>query len=171
VRLEIYTEVSLTPAMTDKMVQITVEILDIVATATKEIKRSAASESDLRLMFHEVDVVSEKFLKRVIGRTDLEDGMKKLDKLTSEEVAMASAQLLKVAHNIDSNVTEANEGVRRVDENVLVVKSEVLLVNDNVKAVDDKVQTMADGRRRLLSESPASSLILIIQTARQPLRK
>jgi hypothetical protein len=116
VRLEIYTEVSLTPAMTDKMVQITVEILDIVATATKEIKRSAASESDLRLMFHEVDVVSEKFLKRVMGRTDLEDGMKKLDKLTSEEVAMASAQLLKVAHNIDSNVTEANEGVRRVDE-------------------------------------------------------
>jgi hypothetical protein len=157
VRLEIYTEVSLTPAMTDKMVQITVEILDIVATATKEIKRSAASESDLHLMFHEVDVVLEKLLKRVMGRTDLEDGMKKLDKLTSEEVAMASAQLLKVAHNIDSNVTEANENV--------------LLVHDNVKAVDDKVQTMADGRRRLLSESPASSLILIIQTARQPLRK
>jgi hypothetical protein len=157
VRLEIYTEVSLTPAMTDKMVQITVEILDVIATATKEIKRSAASEYDLRLMFHEVDVISEKFLKRVIGQTDLEDGMKKLDKLTSEEVAMASAQLLKVAHNIDSNVTEANENV--------------LLVHDNVKAVDDKVQTMADGRRRLLSESPASSLILIIQTARQPLRK
>jgi hypothetical protein len=164
VRLEIYTEVSLTPAMTDKMVQITVEILDIVATATKEIKRSATSESDLRLMFHEVDVVSEKFLKRVIGRTDLEDGMKKLDKLTNEEVAMASAQLLKVAHHIDNNVTEANEGVRQVDENVL-------LVHDNVKAVDGKVQTMADGRRRLLNESPASSLILIFQTSRQPLRK
>ena len=148
--------------MTDKMVQITVEILDILATATKEMKRSGASKSDLRLRFHDADIVSEKFLKRVIGRTDLEDGMKKLDKLTNEEVAMASAQLLKVAHNIDNNVTEVNEGVKRVDENVLVVKSEVQIVNDNIKAVDDKVQTMADGGKRLFSERSASSLTLII---------
>ena len=47
----------------------------------------------------------------------------------------------------------------------------VKLVNDNVKAVDDRVKTIADGRQRLFIESPASSLILIIQTARQPPRK
>ena len=129
--------------MTDKMVQITVEILDILATATKEMKRSAASKSDLRLRSHDADIVSEKFLKRVIGRTDLEDGIKKLDKLTNEEVAMAIAQLLKVTHNIDNNVM-------KVDENVLVVKSEVQVVNDNIKVVDDKVQTMTDGGQRLL---------------------
>ena len=128
VRLVIYTEVPLTPAMTDKMAKITVEILDILATATKEIKQSRTSEFDLRFKFREADIVAEKFLKRVIGRTDLEDGMKKLDKLTNEEVVMASAQLLKVAHNIDNNVTEVNEGVTRVDENVLVVKSEVQVV-------------------------------------------
>ena len=128
VRLVIYTEVPLTPAMTDKMAKITVEILDILATTTKEIKQSRTSEFDLRFKFREADIVSEKFLKRVIGRTDLEDGMKKLDKLTNEEVVMASAQLLKVAHNIDNNVTEVNEGVTRVDENVLVVKSEVQVV-------------------------------------------
>ena len=40
VRLVIYTEVPLTPAMTNKMVQITVEILDILAIATKEMKQS-----------------------------------------------------------------------------------------------------------------------------------
>ena len=127
-RLVIYTEVPLTPAMTNKMAKITVEILDILAIATKEIKQSRASEFDLRFKFRGADIVAEKFLKRVIGRTDLEDGMKKLDKLTNEEVVMASAQLLKVAHNIDNNVTEVNEGVTRVDENVLVVKSEVQVV-------------------------------------------
>ena len=37
---------------------------------------------------------------------------------------MAIAQLLKVAHIIDNNVTEANESVKRVDENVLFVKAE-----------------------------------------------
>ena len=134
-RLNTYTKVPLTPSMMDKMVQITVEILDILAIATKEIKQSRTSEFDLRFKFREADIVAEKFLKRVIGRTDLEDGMKKLDKLTNEEVVMASAQLLKVAHNIDNNVMEVNEGVRLVDE--------------NVKAVDSKLQTMADGRKRL----------------------
>ena len=105
---------------------------------------------------------SEKFLTRVIGRTDLEDGIKRLDKLTNEEVAMASAQLLKVAHNIDKNVTEVNEGVRRVDENVLVVKSEVQIVNDGINAVEDKVQTMADGGQHLFRRISMSYLTLII---------
>ncbi|KAH8977867.1 hypothetical protein EDB86DRAFT_1451123 [Lactarius hatsudake] len=39
-RLDIYTRVPLTPAMTDKMVEITVEVLDILATATKEMKEN-----------------------------------------------------------------------------------------------------------------------------------
>ena len=83
--------------------------------------------------------------------------MKKLDKLTNEEVTMASAQLLNVVHNIDNNVTE-------VDENVLIVKSEVQVVKDNMKAVDDKVQTMADGGRHLFSERSTLYLILIVKT-------
>jgi hypothetical protein len=109
--------------MTNKMVQITVEILDILAIATKEMKQSRASEFDLRLTFLEANIGSEKFLKSVIGRTKLDDGLKKLDKLTNEEVAMASAQLLRVTHNI----------------------------NENIKAVDDNVRTMADGRQRSIS--------------------
>ncbi|KAH9069540.1 hypothetical protein EDB83DRAFT_2551120 [Lactarius deliciosus] len=135
VRLEIYTEVPLTPAMTDKMVEITVEILGILATATKEIGQSR----------------TKKFFKKVAGRTDLEDGMKKLDKLTSEEVAMASVQNLKITHTVDNKVTAVGDGVKGVDEKVQVVDEKVQVVdkkvqvvNDNVKAVDDKVQTMAD---------------------------
>ncbi|KAN0136416.1 hypothetical protein V8E53_005784 [Lactarius tabidus] len=116
VRLETYTNVPLTPAMTNKMVQITVKILDILAIATKEMKQSRASEFDLRLAFLEANIGPEKFLKSVIGQTKLDDGLKKLDKMINEEVAMASAQLLRVTHNI----------------------------NENIKAVDDKVQTMAD---------------------------
>ena len=148
--------------MTDKMVQITVEVIDVLATVTKEMERSQGSESDLRLRFHNPDIVSEKVLRRVIGRTDLEDGMKKLDKLTNEEVAMASAQLLKVGHKIDNSMTEVNEGVKRVDENVLVVKSGIQIVNDNIKAVDDTVQTMAEGGQHLFCARSASYLTLII---------
>ena len=92
-----------------------------------------------------------------MGRTDLEDGLKNLERLTTEEIAMAIAQNLKLAHNIDTEVTRVGEGVRSIDENVLVVKSDVHLVNDNLKAVDDKVQNIADGGQRLLNNSPTSS--------------
>ncbi|KAH9069567.1 hypothetical protein EDB83DRAFT_2551128 [Lactarius deliciosus] len=131
VRLENYTEVPLTPAMTDKMVEITVEILDILATATKEMQQSRA----------------KKFLKKVAGWTDLEDGLKKLVKLTDEEVAMASAQILKVTHTIDNKVTAVGDGVKGVDGKVQLVKCEVQLVGANVEAINDKVQKIAEGNK------------------------
>ncbi|KAH9069594.1 hypothetical protein EDB83DRAFT_2582831, partial [Lactarius deliciosus] len=127
VRLEIYTEVPLTPAMTDKMVEITVEILGILATATKEMGQ-------------------KKFIKKVAGRTDLEDGMKKLDKLTSEEVAMASVQNLKITHTVDNKVTAVGDGVKGVDEKVQVVGA-------NVEAIGDMAQTIAEGGRSLFRNS------------------
>ncbi|KAN0133567.1 hypothetical protein V8E53_008735, partial [Lactarius tabidus] len=87
-RLEIYTDVPPTPAMTDMMVKIMVEVLDILATATKEIKQSRF----------------KKFLKRVAGSTKLDDGLQKLDKMTNEEARMANAEVLRLAHNIDEGV-------------------------------------------------------------------
>ncbi|KAH9055279.1 hypothetical protein EDB87DRAFT_1824724 [Lactarius vividus] len=146
VRLDSYTEVPLTPAMTAQMVQITVEILDILATATKEMEQSR----------------TKRFLKKVAGWTDLEDGLKKVEKLTNDEVAMASAQLVKVTHKIDNKVTGVGDGVRGVDEKVQVIKSEVQLVGANVRAIDDKVQTTAKGRRSPFGNSPASPLTSII---------
>jgi hypothetical protein len=138
-------------------VQITVEILDILATATKEMKQGRAREFNLCLTFPEANTGSEKFLKRVAGRTDLEDGLKKLEKLTIEEIAMASARLVKVTDNIDIKVTGVGDGVRGVDEKVQAVKGEVQLVYDNVRAVDDRVQTMAEGGKSLFNKSLASS--------------
>ncbi len=38
-------------------------------------------------------------MKKLVGRTDIEDALKRLDKLTQDEVRMATAQLLKITHN------------------------------------------------------------------------
>ena len=135
-RLETYTTVPLTPEMTDNMAQITVEILDFLATITKEMKQNATSKSDLLLTFHDADIVSEKLLKRAIGQTNLEDGLKKLDKLTNEGARMAMAQVPGVTHNI------YHEGMG---------------INENVKEVNKKVHTII-GKQRLSSESSVSSL-------------
>jgi hypothetical protein len=50
-----------------------------------------------------------------MGRTDLEDGMKKLDELSYEELMLTreSPQVPRLTHNISRNVTEVNESVGR----------------------------------------------------------
>ena len=57
-------------------------------------------------------VSSEKYLKRLAGRTDLEDALKRLDKLTQEEARMAAAQLLKITNNIENKITQVIDGER-----------------------------------------------------------
>ena len=159
VRLEIYIGVPLTPAMTGKMVQITVEILDVLAIATKELRQSRASAFDLRLILLEADIGSEKFFKKLAKWTHLEDGLRQLEKLTNEEIAIASARLLKVTNNIA-------DGVRGFNENVQAVKGEVQLVGGSVQAVDDRLQKVAEGGQSYL-QVQRHLLTFITQTERQ----
>jgi hypothetical protein len=69
-----------------------------------------------------------KLMKKLIGNNEIEDALKRLDRLTQEEARMASAQLLKVTNAIDSEV-------REIADNVLVV-------DDRVAGVDDRVDRM-----------------------------
>ena len=66
-----------------------------------------------------IEVFSEKYLKKLtkklIGNNEIEDALKKLDRLTQEEARMASAQLLKIANAIDSEVGQIADGVDRIE--------------------------------------------------------
>jgi hypothetical protein len=64
---------------------------------------------------------TEKYGKKLIGRTDLEDGLKRLDKLTHEEARMATAEVLRMTHAIDEAVTGVREQVHVVDDRVAEV--------------------------------------------------
>ena len=103
-------------------------------------------------MYSLTEPFSEKYLKKLIGKTDIEDALKRLDRLTQEEARMAAAQLLKVANTIDSRVERiadsvlvVDERVTGVDDRVVCVDDRVKHVNDQVKAVDDKLETVIDG--------------------------
>ena len=108
-RLEVYTKVPPTQAMTDMMVKIILEVLDILGTATKEMKQSRASKVALQFSLLKAHGWSEKILKKVAGMTKLDDGLKRLDKMTNEEARMANAELMRIAHDIDTKV----EGVEK----------------------------------------------------------
>ena len=45
-------------------------------------------------------------MKRLIGGTDVEDALKRLDKLTDEEARMATAQVLRVTHIVAEDVDQ-----------------------------------------------------------------
>jgi hypothetical protein len=88
--------------------------------------------------------LSEKYLKKLIGntdnRTDIEDALKRLDRLTEEEVQMAAAQVLKATHTTDDTGR-----VRGVADIALGVDNRVAGVGDQLKGVDNKVKAVMDG--------------------------
>jgi hypothetical protein len=63
----------------------------------------------------------EKYLKKLIGKTGIEDALKRLDKLTNEEVRMATAQVLSATHSVDDRVASVDDKVKAVDDKVAVV--------------------------------------------------
>ena len=57
---------------------------------------------------------SEKYLKKLIGRTNLEDALRRLDTLTREEAWMGIAQNLRATHIVGENVTRVVDDVDQV---------------------------------------------------------
>ncbi len=93
----------------------------------------------------------EKYFKKLIGKTDIEDALKRLDKLTNEEVRMVTAQVLKATHTVDDKVGRVEDKVLDVDNRVASVDDRVASVDDKVKAVEDKVAVVIDGAQPYLN--------------------
>jgi methyl-accepting chemotaxis protein len=80
-----------------------------------------------------------------MGKNDIEDALKRLDRLTQEEARMAAAQLLKVTNTIDKTVGGIADNMVVVDDRVKEVGDRVKAVDDRVKAVDNKIAVVDDG--------------------------
>jgi len=84
-------------------------------------------------------------LEKLVGKTDIEDALKRLDKLTNEEMRMVTAQVLEGTQNVNDRVGVVDDRVAGVDDRVAHVDETLAGVDDNVKAVDDKVTMVIDG--------------------------
>lgn len=106
-RLESYTEVHPTTAMTGIIIEIMVEVLAILAITTKEIKQTRSSEALPPCYI----ILDSPFLRNICEevtgkkKNKIEDALKRLDTLTQEEVRMATAEVLKVTQRVDDKVT------------------------------------------------------------------
>ncbi|KAN0120758.1 hypothetical protein V8E52_004027 [Russula decolorans] len=87
-RLEIYTTIPRTPIMTEVIVKIMVELLSVLALASKQIKEGRF----------------KKFTKKILRESEVETVLRRLDRLTQEEVRMTVAQSLGVVHGLVGSV-------------------------------------------------------------------
>ncbi|KAN0127638.1 hypothetical protein V8E53_014557 [Lactarius tabidus] len=97
-RLESYISVPPTNTMTDIIVKIMIEVLNIFAIATKEMKQGRAT----------------KLLKKLIGKKEMDDALKRLDKLTQDEARMAAAEILKLTHIVMNDGKETKQVVQKL---------------------------------------------------------
>jgi archaellum component FlaC len=88
--------------------------------------------------------LSEKYLKKLMGKTGIEDALKRLDKLTNEEVRMVTAQVLEATHTVDDKVGRVEDKVLDVDNKVAGVDDRVAGVDNKVARVDDRVAGVDD---------------------------
>jgi len=83
-------------------------------------------------------------VKKLAGRTDIEDALGRLDRLTQDEVGMTAAQGLKATHEVDDKVQAIEGTVNAVDDKVKTVEGKVQGVDNKVQGVDDRVRDVDD---------------------------
>ena len=113
-RLESYKDVPPTSAMTDIIIKIMVEVISILSIATVEIKQGRRSELiaiDFSLLS---DICLGKYLNKLLGKSDVDEALKRLDRLTQEEARMAIAEVLKVTHMMDDKIRLIIDGEQNV---------------------------------------------------------
>ncbi|KAI0290186.1 hypothetical protein B0F90DRAFT_1921140, partial [Multifurca ochricompacta] len=132
-RLDIYTKIPLTMAMTEIVVKILVELLSTLALATQQVKQG-------RL---------KKFGKKLLGENDVESVLHRLDRLTQEEARTTAAQTLEIVHGLIRNINVImDDGKASTDDirRALVVMQQI--ASEINKAKRDKLQ---ENFRRWLS--------------------
>jgi hypothetical protein len=113
-RLEIYTAIPVTPLMTDIIVKIMVELLSVLALATKQVQQGRLSKWMLGSTVVIAQRGTEKFAKKLLGESEIEAVLQKLDRLTQEEARMMAAQTLEVVHCLVNNVKVVMDGAQFV---------------------------------------------------------
>jgi len=90
--------------MSDIMVKIMVEVLSVLALATKQINQGRLSKCSTAIRYSLAERCIEKFTKKLLGESDVETVLQRLDRLTQEEARVAAAHTLAVVHGLFNNL-------------------------------------------------------------------
>ena len=150
--------------MTDIIVKVMVDVLLILALVTKEIKQGKISKF-IPMICYPLSTYRalERFAKKLAGRSDIEDALRRLDKLAHEEGRMATAQGLRTA-------AQGLSATHGVDERVLSLGNDL---GDGVNVAINKMDALLDGAHLVFFGlmAPLSDLSLGGEDMREELQK
>ena len=99
--------------MADIVAKIMVELISILALAKKQIGRGRLSKQGLSIIELSAltsECVVEQFAKKLLGDSEIETILKRLDRLTQEESRMTVAQSLAIVHGLLNNMKAVMDG-------------------------------------------------------------
>ncbi|KAH9040810.1 hypothetical protein EDB84DRAFT_1576915, partial [Lactarius hengduanensis] len=119
-RLRTHTKVPATVQMTNVMGKVMAEVLSMLAVATKVMYQSR----------------KKTFLKKLVGRNDIEDALVRLDKLEQGELQMVSAQVLKITSDLKDttcDIKDATSDIKDVTSDIKDVASDIKDATTDIK--------------------------------------
>ena len=83
-------------------------------------------------------------MKRLMGKTEVEDALQRLDMLTQEENLLAVARTFEATHDVNVNVKTTQELTQHVDTKVTLIEEVLQEVDGNVKATQELTRHVYD---------------------------
>jgi hypothetical protein len=96
--------------MTDVVIKIMVELLSVLALASRQIKQGRLGECASTCTLPVAQCSTVKFTKKLRGEREIEAVLQRLDRLTREEAQMTVTQTLGVIHGLVGNMKVVMEG-------------------------------------------------------------
>ena len=93
--------------------KIMVELLSILAQAKKQVKQGRFSKRSLPSRCLKViitELITEQFAKKLLGDSEIENILRRLDRLTQDEARMTEAHILEVVHGLLNNMKVVMDG-------------------------------------------------------------
>jgi hypothetical protein len=102
--------------MTDIIVKIMVQLLSVLVLATKQITQKRFSKCAIAHTLSIAQRDTVKFAKKLLGETEIESILQRLDRLTQDEARIGVAETLGVVHGLVGNVKEIMEGAQCLND-------------------------------------------------------
>ncbi|KAH9989503.1 hypothetical protein BJV77DRAFT_1151424 [Russula vinacea] len=113
-----------TAGMTDAIVEVMVEVLCVLAIATKESKQT---------------------VRKLVGRRDVENALQRLENMTLEETRMTGAETLKAIHGVKGVLQGVTDMLQSVDDRVKVIGDKVISgVEETEQQTENVISDRAD---------------------------
>jgi hypothetical protein len=147
-RLNHYITASLTPEMTELLAKILAQVLFVLALSTKEMKERRISALIYSKYSFLADRSAEKFMKRLIEKTEVEDGLQQLEMLTKEENLMTAARALGIASDICHDAKVIKDDTQDIKDDTRDIKEDTRDIKEDARNIKDDMRNISEVNKR-----------------------